>query len=140
MTPAQLHTLAQCLYDTIPPELRTWQPTTSDPATRDALADDLLMACEDAGVSGAVTGEAETSIQAVIIAETLAGFLTGSGCRYGNLDDDVERAQATLIQAMGGTVLGSELGHYALPDGLPLTVEAIETMLSGLLMVDRPEA
>jgi hypothetical protein len=100
MTSADIYPLAQDLYAVIPADLRAWRLTTTDPRVRDALADDLLPACD------AVIGEAgeEANLHGVLISETLAGFLTGWGCRYGNLDDDVDRTTDNFVLALGGTV------------------------------------
>ena len=52
---------------------------------------------------GEQTGEAETSVHAVILSETLAGFVTMWDGRNGNLDYEVDRAQAALVTSLGGT-------------------------------------
>lgn len=138
MTSTEIRPLAQRLYDAIPVPLRTWQGLPTDPEVRDQLADTFLLICDDVGLTGEVTGDAETSMQAVIISEALAGFLTQWGCRYGNLDDDVDRAQAALVTALGGTVL--EPGLYTLREGVSITVAAISHLVGWVTILDVPES
>src|SRR5688572_8026508 len=126
-TSADIYPLAQQMHALIPPWLQRWTGFPADPSDRDHLAEAFLMACDDAGLSGEATGEAETSIQAVIIAEALAGFVTQWGCRYGNLDEEVDRAQATLVTALGGVV--HEPGLDTLADGTPITAAAIAHLI-----------
>ena len=47
------------------------------------------------GSVDAVIGEVgeEANLHGIVISEALAGFLTLWGCRYGNLDDEIDRAQ-----------------------------------------------
>jgi hypothetical protein len=73
----------------------------------------------------------------VVISEALAGFVTQWGCRYGNLDDAVDRAQMALVTSLGGTVL--ELGHYALREGTPITVAAIAHLIGWVCILEVPE-
>jgi hypothetical protein len=136
-TSADIYPLAQQLHARIPPRLRRWTGVPADPSDRDHLAEAFLMACDDAGLSGEHTGDAETSIQAVVISEALAGFLTMWGCRYGNLDDEVDRAQAALVTALGGTVL--EVGQYAVRDGTPITAAAIAHLIGWVMVFDVEE-
>jgi hypothetical protein len=110
---------------------------STDSTVRDTLADEFLMACDEASLSGEQAGEAETSIQALIIAEALAGFLTLGGCRYGNLDVDVDRAQAALVTALGGVV--HEPGVYAVPVGTPITAAAIAHLIGWVTALDVEE-
>ena len=107
---ADLYPLAQRLYTLIPEPLRRWTGEATDAAERDRLADALLDACHDTGLRWDVTNDLEASIQAVVISEALAGFLTSWGCRYGELGDAVDRAQAALVTTLGGTII--EPGHY----------------------------
>jgi hypothetical protein len=48
----------------------------------------------------------EANLHGIVISEALAGFLTLWGCRYGNLDDEIDRAQAALVTALGGLAGG----------------------------------
>jgi hypothetical protein len=136
-TSADIYPLAQEMHAMIPPRLRRWTGFPADPADRDHLADAFLMACDEAGLSGEDTGHADTSIQAVVIAEALAGFLTQWGCRYGNLDDDVDRAQAALVTALGGVV--REPGVYALAEGTPITAAALAHLIGWVTVLDVEE-
>jgi hypothetical protein len=61
---------------------------------------------EDAGLDGPHI-HAEGALHTVIISEAVAGFVTMWGRRYANFDDDVNRAQAALVTALGGTVPGT---------------------------------
>jgi hypothetical protein len=85
MTSADIYPLAQRLHALIP-EGRRWAGVPGDPVERDCLADALLWACEEAGFGGpqihAEPDEAgaidpQSALQAVIISEALAGFVTG---------------------------------------------------------------
>ena len=125
------------LHALMPPGLQRWTGEPADVHVRDQLADAFLMACDEAGLTGEQTGGAETSIQAVIIAEALAGFVTMRGCRYGNLDEDVDRAQAALVTALGGVV--HEPGIYALPVGTPITTAAIAHLIGWVTILDVEE-
>jgi hypothetical protein len=137
-TSSDIYPLAQQLHALIPPWLQHWTGEPADVTVRDQLADDVLMTCEDAGLTGEQTGDAETSIQAVIIAEALAGFLTMWGCRYGNLDEEVDRAQAALVTGLGGVV--HEPGVYAVPVGTPITAAAIAHLIGWVMILDIEEA
>lgn len=75
-TSADIYPLAQQMHACIPPRLRRWTGFPTVPSDRDYLADAFLMACDEAGLSGEHTGDSETSMQAVVISEALAGFLT----------------------------------------------------------------
>jgi hypothetical protein len=136
-TSADIYPLAQQLHALIPQRLQRWTDEPAAVTVRDHLADDFLMACDEAGLTGEATGDAETSIQAVIIAEALAGFLTMWGCRYGNLDAEVDRAQAALVTALGGVV--HEPGVYAVPVGTPITAAAIAHLLGWVCILDVQE-
>jgi hypothetical protein len=133
-TSADIYPLAQQLHALIPQRLQRWTGEPADVTVRDHLADAFLMACDDAGLTGEQTGDAETSIHTVIIAEALAGFMTMWGCRYGNLDEEVDRAQAALVTALGGMV--QEAGVYALPEGTPITVAAIAHLIGWVTVLD----
>jgi hypothetical protein len=147
MHSADIYPLTQRLYALIPEPLRRWTGTYTEPEDRDRLADALGWACEETGLGGphthAMPEEAqpidqEGALQAMIIAEGLAGFVTMWGCRYGNLDEDVDRGQAALVTALGGEVI--EPGHFALAVGTPLTVAAIAHLIGWVCVLDVPEA
>jgi hypothetical protein len=133
MSSQDIYPLARRLYAEIPERLQRWTGEPIDAAERDHLADDLLMACDafsfDVG--------AEDHHAAVVISEALAGFLPLWGGRYGNLDNEVDRAQAALVTALGGTVY--ELGVYQLPIGTPITVSAIAHLIGWVLVLDVEE-
>jgi hypothetical protein len=63
--------------------------------------------------------------------------LTLWGCPYGNLDDDVDRAQAALVTALGGVV--QEPGVYALAVGTPITAAAMAHLIGGVCILDVQE-
>jgi hypothetical protein len=134
---ADIYPLAQELHALIPPALQRWTGFPTDVSLRDHLTEAFVMACEEAGLMGEQTGDAEHSIQAVIIAEALAGFMTMWGCRYGNLDEEVDRAQAALVTALGGMV--QEAGMYALPEGTPITMAAIAHLIGWVCILDVQE-
>ncbi len=136
-TSADVYPLAQRLQALIPPHLQRWSGEPADSAIRDQLADAFLMACDEAGLTGEQTGDDETSIQAVIICEALAGFLTMWGCRYGNLDPEVDRAQAALVTALGGVV--HEPGMYSLAEGTSITAAAIAHLIGWVTVLDVQE-
>lgn len=136
-TSADIYPRAQRLHALIPYDLQRWTGEPADVRVRDQLADAFLMPCDEAGLTGEQTGDAETSIQAVIIAEALAGFMTMWGCRYGHLDEDVDRAQAALVTALGGVV--HEPGVYALPVGTPITAAAIAHLIGWVTVLDVEE-
>ncbi|SRR6266511_3666571 len=125
--------LARQLYAEIPERLRRWSGEPAEATTRDHLADVLLMACDAFGFDVG----AEDHRAAVIISEALAGFLTLWASRYGEMDDEVDRAQAALVTALGGTV--QEPGVYQLPGGTPITVAAIARMIAFVLILDLEE-
>jgi hypothetical protein len=75
--------------------------------------------------------------QAVVISEALAGFVCQWGCRYGNFADEVDRAQAALVTALGGRVL--EPGVYQLWVGTPLTVAAVAHLIGWVTILEVPE-
>jgi hypothetical protein len=128
MTSQDIYPLAQQLYTMIPAPLLRWTGEAADPDIRDRLAEALMGACQEAGL---------TNHEDLIIAEALAGFLTGWGCRYGNLDEDVDRAQTALVTSLGGSVL--EPGHYALTGGTPMTVAAIAHLIGWVTILEVPE-
>ena len=69
-----------------------------------------------------------------VIAEALAGYLGHWAGRYGNLDDDVERAQQILALALG---LHTDSMGYTMREG-DMTADAIAQMLGRVLVVDLP--
>jgi hypothetical protein len=85
---ADIFPLAQRLQALIPPGLQRWTGEPTDATVRDHLADDFLLECDE--VIGEV-GE-EANLHGIVISEALAGFLTMWGGRYGNLDEDIDRA------------------------------------------------
>jgi hypothetical protein len=130
---ADIFPLAQRLQALIPPGLHRWTGEPTDATVRDHLADDFLLACD--AVIGDV-GE-EANLHGIVISEALAGFLTMWGCRYGNLDDEIDRAQAALVTALGGVV--QEPGVYALAVGTPITAAAIAHLIGWVCVLDVPE-
>jgi hypothetical protein len=133
MRSEDIYPLARQLYAEIPEPLRRWSGDPTDAAERDHLADRLLMACDAFGFDVG----AEDHQAAVVISEALAGFLTLWSGRYGNLDNDVDRAQAALVSALGGTVY--DWGEYHLPIGTPITVAAIAQMIGWVTILEIPE-
>ena len=134
MTSHQIYPLAQRLYAEIPAELRRWGSEPTDATTHDQVADNLLSACDTFGVD--VGGEDHRA--AVVISEALAGFVTGWGCRYEDVTDDVRQAQAALVAALGGVV--QESGFLQLTAGTPITEAAIAQLIGWVTMLDIPEA
>jgi hypothetical protein len=137
-TSADIYPLAQRLHACIPLALRRWSGFPADPDERDRLANTLLMELTEGPEAPWPDPDEETFTQAVIIAEALAGFVTQWGCRYGNLDEVVDRAQAALVTALGGTVL--EPGVYALAEGTPITVVAIAHLIGWVCVLDVEES
>jgi hypothetical protein len=140
MRSEDIYPLARRLYAEIPARLQRWTGESIDVAERHHLADNLLMACDEASFDVG----AEDHHAAVVISEALAGLLTLWSCRYDTLDEEVNDAQAVLVTALGGTVtaLGGtvpELGVYQLAVGTPITVAAIAQMIAFVLMVDLEE-
>jgi hypothetical protein len=133
MTSQEIFPLAQRLQVLIPPGLQRWTGEPTDAMVRDHLADDFLMVCDE--VIGDV-GE-EANLHSIVISEALAGFLTRWGCRYGNLDDDVDRAQAALVTALGGVV--QEPGVYTLAVGTHITAAAIAHLIGWVCILDVEE-
>jgi hypothetical protein len=103
---------------------------TEEPRVRGALADDLLQARD--AVIGDV-GE-EANLHGILISETLAGFITGWGCRYDNLDEAVDRATDNFVLALGGTV--RDRGVHVLAEGTPITVTAIAHLIAWVVLLD----
>ena len=132
-----IYPLAKRLHALIPEPLRRWTGVPGDPEARDRLANTLLM--ELTLVPGAPIAEEdlEAFSLAVVISEALAGFVTMWGCRYGNLDEDVDRAQAALVTALGGTV--HEPGVYTLAEGTRITVAAIAHLIGWVMILEVPE-
>ena len=146
MTSQDIYPLAQRLYALIPATRRQWTGAPGEADERDRLADALQRACEEAGLGGpcihaepheAQPIDQEGALQALIIAEALAGFVTGWGCRDGNLDEGVDRAQAALVSALGGMV--HEPGYFSLAMGTPLTVAAIAHLIGWVTILEVPE-
>jgi hypothetical protein len=134
MRPQDIHALARGLYAEIPDRLRQWTGESTDVAERHHLADDLLIACDTSGFDVG----AEDHHAAIVISEALAGLLTLWSCRYDNLDEEVNDAQAVLVTALGGTV--PALGVYQLTVGTPITVAAIAQLIGRVTMLEVPEA
>jgi hypothetical protein len=132
MRSQDIYPLAQRLYTKIPEPLQRWTGEPHEVAERHHLADDLLMACDEASFDVG----AEDHHAAVVISEALAGLLTLWSCRYDHLDEEVNDAQAVLVTALGGTV--PELGVYQLAVGTPITVAAIATLIGWVLLLDVP--
>lgn len=137
ITSVDIYPLAQRLHALIPAGLRRWTGFPADPGDRDCLANDLVMELIDVPGAPIADDDREGFQQAVIISEALAGFVTQWGCRYGNLDEDRDRAQAALVTALGGQVM--EPGIYALRDGTPITVAAIAHLMGWVCILDVPE-
>jgi hypothetical protein len=133
-TSAAIFPLAQHLHARIPRGLQRWTGEPTDATIRDQLADDFLMIWEEH--IGDV-GE-EANLYGVVISEALAGFLTQWGCRYGNLDEDIDRAQAALVTALGGVV--QEPGVYAVAVGTPITIAAIAHLIGWVCILDVEES
>jgi hypothetical protein len=97
ITSADIYPLARWLRALIPTPLQRWTGEPSLPEERDRLADLCLEVLQDAFEGTEDDDEnAEMIGQMTILSEALAGFVTGWGCRYGNLDDDVDHAQLAL--------------------------------------------
>jgi hypothetical protein len=75
--------------------------------------------------------------QIIILSEALAGFVTDWGCSYGNFDDVVDRAQPTLLSALGCVV--HEAGVSRLKAGAPITVAAIAHLIGWVCILEVPE-
>jgi hypothetical protein len=133
MKPEDIYPLARVLYAEIPDRLQRWTGESIDVAERHHLADDLLIACDEASFDVG----AEDHHAAVVISEALAGWLTLWSCRYDHLDEEVNDAQAVLVTALGGTV--PERDVYQLTVGTPITVAAIAQLIGWVLMLDVPE-
>ena len=121
MTAQDVHDLAVALHALLPTTTLAAAPW--EPEQQYAVADQLTAACEAAGV---------TEILATVIAEALAGYLGHWAGRYGNLDDDVERAQQILTLALG---LHTDSMGYTMREG-DMTAAAIAQMLGRVLVVD----
>jgi hypothetical protein len=120
--------LARQLYAEIAERLRRWRGESAEAPTRDQLADHVLMACDAGGFD---VGE-EDHHAAMVISEALGGFLTRWGGRYGDLDNDVARAQAALVTILGGAVPAP--GVYQRRLGTPISVAAIAGMIAVVRM------
>jgi hypothetical protein len=141
MRSEDIYPLARVLYAEIPERLQRWTGEPIDVAERHHLADNLLMACDEASFDVG----AEDHHAAVVISEALAGLLTLWSCRYDNLDEEVNDAQAALVTALGGTFTAlcgtvPELGVYQLTVGTPITVAAIAQPIGWVTMLEVPEA
>ena len=123
MTAQDVHDLAVALHALLP--LSRLTATPWEPEQQYAVADQLTAACEAVGIP---------EILAAVIAEALAGYLGHWGGRYGNLDDDVERAQQVLTLALGQVTDGTV---YTMREG-EVTADAIAQMLGWVLVVDLP--
>lgn len=125
MTAQELADLALALHVLLPSA--TIALTPWEPADQYRCADQLTAACAAAGV-----GEPE----ATVIADALSGYLGHWGSRWGNLDDQIERAQQALVLALGQVTDGV---LQTFEPGQEVTVEAIAQMLGWVLLVDLPE-
>jgi hypothetical protein len=137
MTSQGIYPPAWRLYGLIPAPLQHWAGEPSDPDDRDRLANNLLMDLTVVPGAPIAEDDQEGFIQAVVISEALAGFVCQWGCRYGNVADDVDRAQAALVTALGSRVL--EPGVYQLRVGTPLTVAAIAHPIGWVTILEVPE-
>lgn len=125
MTPTDITDLAVALHALLPTTTLALAPW--DPAAQYRCADQLTAACEAAGV-----GEPE----ATVIADALAGYLGHWSSRWGNFDDEIERAQQTLTLALGNRV---DPPYQTMREGQEVTALAIAQMLGWVLLVDLPE-
>ena len=125
MTAREVSQLAATLHALLPNAVITAEPW--EEPTQRAVAGVLEGACLEAGV---------LAIDAAVIADALAGYLGHWSGRYGNLDEPVARAQATLNLAVGGR---GDTVYQLLPVGQEVTPTAITTMLGWVLLVDLPE-
>jgi hypothetical protein len=100
-----IYPLARWLHALIPAPLQRWTGESSHPDERDRLVDLCLEVLHDP-FEGTEDGHENTEMigQMTVQSEALAGFVTGWDCRYGNLGDDVDRAQAAPVTALGGVV------------------------------------
>lgn len=137
ITSADIYPLAQRLHGLIPERLRRWTGSYAEPAERDRLADAMLAELTEAPAASFDRDDPEAYTQAIVMSEALAGFVTLWGCRYGNLDDDVDRAQDALVTAIGGTVI--EPGYHLLREGTPITVAAIAHLIGWVCILEVPE-
>jgi hypothetical protein len=93
-----------------------------DPRTSHTLAQRLEEACLAHGIA---------ALHAVIIADSLAGYVSGWGGRYGNLDVETARGAAIVNRAMGGSG-GPDV--LLVPEGMELTDDAIAQLLRWALL------
>ena len=137
MTSHDIYPLAQRLQALIPEPLRRWTGVPGDPEARDRLANTLLM--ELTLVPGAPIAEEdlEAFSLAVVISEALAGFVTMWGCRYGNLDEDVDRAQAALVTALG--VRCTNRASIPWRWAYRLTVAAVAHLIGWVMILEVPD-
>jgi hypothetical protein len=109
--------VAQALYEALPIK------TLPEPGAGMFL--EVAAAASDAMLE-ALTALQVPDPQAVVLAETLSGYVYGTGGRYGNLDELTEQASFVLHQALGGVVLNAEQGMMLmLPPGTPITLDAL---------------
>lgn len=125
MTPQDLADLAVALHALLPTATLTLVPW--DAVDQYRCADQLTAACEAAGVD---------EPEATVIADALAGYLGHWGSRWGNLDDEIERAQQALTLALGQHTDGVV---STMREGQEVTPEAIAQMLGWVLLIDLPE-
>jgi hypothetical protein len=138
MTSADIYPLAQRLSAAMPESFRRWWALPSDPSARDRLADTLMRELTEGAEPPLDAEDPEAYTQAVVISETLAGFVTGWGCRYGTLDDEVDRATDNFVLALGGTVV--DRGMHVLTEDTPISVAAIAHLIGWVCILDVPEA
>jgi len=137
LTSTQIYPLARRLHALIPVSLRRWTGEPGDSDVRDRLANNLLIELTAVPEAPIAEDDQEGFEQAVIISEALTGFVTQWGCRYGGFADDVDRAQAALVSALGSVV--HEPGVYQLRVGTPLTVAAIAHMIGWVCILHVPD-
>jgi hypothetical protein len=120
-----IHTLAETLHALLPSTTMGLAPW--EPERQYAVAAQLEAACRAAGV---------LEEDAVVIAEALAGYLGHWSDRYGNLDDQVDRAQQTLTLALSNMTDGTV---HTMREGQEVTPQAIAQMVGWVLLIDMPD-
>jgi hypothetical protein len=117
ITSADIYPLARWLHALIPAPLQRWTGEPRHPDERDRLPDRCLEVLHDPFEGNEDDDENTEMIgQMTVQSEALVDFVMGWDCRYGNLADDVDRAQAAPVTALGAVVqeqgcLSSRLAH-----------------------------
>ncbi len=106
-----------------PVDWRTIGGLMADPFEAHAVAEKLETACLTGGVD---------EREAVIMADSLSGYVLGWGGHDGNLDEWTGKGTAILNLAMGGQ---GDDAVQLVPYGVELTDEAIAPLLSWALQV-----